>query len=243
MADPSEWAGHLSVESGPCLQVFDLFSQEISKVYGDKHRRRVAVITVMQEYIQLPQDSVRAYANCVKANWRQAGWNLQKHEEVLYNIAWAGLRNSLTNKVGPMKPACGRCDTLDEFFDKAAAFEVSHVDNMMPQQQHQQQLQQQQRQRTDSSSEGGKQGYRPFISQPADTTGGGKSGQSGTNKHCKSGGGGQSSGFPPAPWVPMEIFEIQHSTGKCLRCRSPNHKASFRPQYSRKGNPQSRTRH
>jgi len=190
MTDPSEWAGDLSVESGPCLQVFDLFSQEISKVYGDKHRRRVAVITVMQEYIQLPQESVRAYANCVKANWRQAGWNLQKHEEVLYNIAWAGLHNSLTNKVGPMKPACGRCDTLDEFFDQAAALEVSHVENMKPQQQHQQQLQQQQKQRTDSSSKGGKRGSRPFISEPADTTGGGKSGQSGTTKHGKSGGGG-----------------------------------------------------
>ena len=139
MTDPSEWAGDLSAESGPCLQDFDLFSQEIAKVYGDKDRRRVAVITLMQEYIQLPQESVRAYANRVKANWRQAGWNLQKHEEVLCDIAWAGLRNSLKNKVGPMTPACGRLDTLDEFFDKAAASEVTHVENKKPQQQQQQQ--------------------------------------------------------------------------------------------------------
>jgi len=89
----------------------------------------VVVITLMQGYIQLPQESVRAYANHLKANWRQAGWNLQKHEEVLYNIAWAGLRNSLKNKLGLMKPACGRFDTLDEFFDKAAASEVTHVTN------------------------------------------------------------------------------------------------------------------
>jgi hypothetical protein len=93
----------------------------MAKVYGDKDRRCMAVITLMQGYIQLPKESVRAYANRLKANWRQAGWNLQKHEEVLYDIAWAGLRNSLKMIVGPMTPACGRFDTLDEFFDKATA--------------------------------------------------------------------------------------------------------------------------
>jgi hypothetical protein len=72
---------------------------------------------LMQEYIQHPQESVRAYANRVNANWRQSGWNLQRHEEVLYDIAWVGLRNSLKNKVGLMMPACCRFDTLDEFFD------------------------------------------------------------------------------------------------------------------------------
>jgi len=77
--------------------------------------------------------------NRVKANWRQAGWNLEKHEEVLYDIAWAGLRNSLKNTVGPMMPACITVDTLDEFFDKAAVTEVTHVENKNPQQQQQQQ--------------------------------------------------------------------------------------------------------
>jgi len=237
MTDPSEWAGDLSAESGRCLQDFDLFSQEIAKLYGDKDQRRVAVITLMQEYIQFPQESVRAYANRVKANWRQAGWNLQKNDEVLYDIAWAGLRNSLKNKVGPMTPACGRFDTLDEFFDKAMASEVTHVENKKPQQQQQQQEQQQQKQPTESSSNSGKRGYRPSISEPANTSGGGKSGQSGTNKHCKSGGGGQSSGLPPGPWVSTEILEIRRSTCKCLRCGSPNYKASICPKYSRGGNP------
>jgi len=60
MTDPSEWAGDLSAESDPCLQVFDLVSQEMANVHGDKDRRRVAVITLMQGYIQLPQQSVRA---------------------------------------------------------------------------------------------------------------------------------------------------------------------------------------
>jgi hypothetical protein len=198
----------------------------------------VAVITLLQGYIQLPQESVRAYANRFKANWRQAGWNLQKHEEILYDIAWAGLRNSLKNKVGPMTPPCGRFVTLDEFFDKAAASEVKHVENKKPQQQQQQQQQQhQQKQPTDSSSKGGKPGYWPSISEPADTTAGSKSGQSGSNRHGKSGGGGQSSGLPPAPWISTGIVEIRRTTRKCLRCGSPNHKASFCPKYSRGGNP------
>ena len=132
----------------------------------------------MREYIQIPKGSVRANANDGKANRRQAGWNLLKHEEVLYNIAWAGLRNSLKNKVGPMTPACSRFDTLEEFLNKAAASEVTHVKNQNPQQR-QQQLQQQQQQKhpIESSSKGGKQGYRPSISEATATPGGGKSGQ------------------------------------------------------------------
>jgi hypothetical protein len=109
----------------------------------------VGVITLRQENIQLPQESVRAYANRVKANWRLAGWNLQKYEEVLYDIAWAGLHNSLKNTVEPMTPSCGRFDTLDEIVKKAAASEVTHVENKKPQQQQQQRQPQQQKQRTD----------------------------------------------------------------------------------------------
>jgi len=134
MTDPSEWAGNLFAESDPLLQDFDLFSQEMAKVYGDKDRQHLAVITLMQGYIQLPQELVRAYVNHLTANWRQAGWNLQKHEEVVYDIPWAGLRNPLKNKLGPMTPACGRFDTLDEFFAKAAASEVTHVENKKLQQ-------------------------------------------------------------------------------------------------------------
>jgi len=87
----------------------------------------------MQEYIQHAQESVRAYANHVKGNCGQAGWNQQRHEEVLYNIARAGLRNSLKDKVGPRMPAAGRFDTLDEIFDNAVASEVTHVEHNKPQ--------------------------------------------------------------------------------------------------------------
>jgi hypothetical protein len=89
----------------------------------------------MQVYIQLPPESVRVYANHFKANWRQAGWNLQKRKEVLYDIAWAGVRNSLQNKFGRMTPGCSIVDTLDRFFEKGVASEVTHVETKKPQQQ------------------------------------------------------------------------------------------------------------
>jgi len=138
MIDALEWADDVFVESNPFPQNFDHFSQEIAKVYGDKDQCRVAVFTLMQEFIRVPQESVRAYANCIKANWRQTGWNLQKHEEVLYDISWAGLCNSPMNIVRPLTPAGSRFDTLDEIFAKAAPLEVIHVKNKQPHKQPQQ---------------------------------------------------------------------------------------------------------
>ena len=151
----------------------------------------MAVITLMQEYIQLPQESVRAYANRVKANWRQARCNLQMHEDVLYDTACAGLHKSLMNTVVLMTPSHGRFHSLEEFFDKAVASEVTHVDNNNPQPQQQQEQQQRQKQLTDLSSEGGKQMYRPSISERVNTSGRGQSGQSGSNRHIISGCAGQ----------------------------------------------------
>jgi len=173
----------------------------------------------------------------VKTNWRQDGWNLQTHDEVLYNIACAGLLNSPRDKVGPMMPTCGRFDSLDYFFDIAAVPEVTHVEIKTPHQLQHQLQQEQQKQPTDSSSKGRKRRYPPFISEAADTTGYASSGQSESNRHGKSGGGGQSSGFLSAPWVSVENFHRRHSTSKCLRCESLNHKASFCPKFSQAGNP------
>jgi len=213
-------------------------SPVMGKVYGDKDRQHIAVMTPIQEYLQLPQELFRAYANHLKANQWHAGWNLQNHEDVLYDSAWAGLRNCLKNKVGPLTPTCRRLDTFDQILDKAAASEVTHVENMKPQQQQQQQPhQQQQKQPTDSSSKCGKHGCQPSISEAADNTGGGKCSQSGSNNHGKSGGRRQLSGLPPAPWDPIEIIGSRWSTGKCLRSISPNHKVSFCPKSSWGGNP------
>jgi len=54
MRDISEWPGNLPMDSDRCLQAFDLYSQEMVKVYGAKNKCRMAVIRVVQEYILLP---------------------------------------------------------------------------------------------------------------------------------------------------------------------------------------------
>jgi len=59
----------------------------MARVDGDTDRRRVALCRLMQEYIQLAQESVGAYANHVRTNWRPDGWKLQMHEETLYDVA------------------------------------------------------------------------------------------------------------------------------------------------------------
>jgi hypothetical protein len=83
----------------------------------------------MQEYQQLPNESVRVYANHLNANWRRADWNLIMHEVVLYDMAWAGLRHPLMTKFRPwISSGKDRFDSLDQLFDCAAALQFEPAD-------------------------------------------------------------------------------------------------------------------
>jgi len=76
----------------------------------------------MQQYQQLPYESVRIYANRLKTNWTRAGWSLIMHGVVLYDMARAGLRHTLKTKVRPwISSGKDRFDTLDQLFDSAVA--------------------------------------------------------------------------------------------------------------------------
>jgi hypothetical protein len=121
-----------TAEHDPWLQDIDLILPAMANVDGDQDRRRVVVITLMQGYIHCAHESFRPYATRSKANWRDACWNQQNHEEVLYKTAWGALRNSHENKVGPKMPAGARLDMFDDSFDKAATSEVIHVEHKMP---------------------------------------------------------------------------------------------------------------
>ena len=48
--DPSEWASDLREAKDPCLENFELFANELQKIYGDKDRRLNSATTAMQEY-------------------------------------------------------------------------------------------------------------------------------------------------------------------------------------------------
>jgi hypothetical protein len=117
----------------------------------------------MQEYEQLPNESVRVYANRLKANWRIAGWNLIVYEVV----PWAGLRHTLKTKVRPwISTGKDRFDTLDQLFDYAAASEFKPDDKKPGGQQQQTQSGESQR------GSDKKRKFRAFISEPAENTSG-----------------------------------------------------------------------
>jgi len=99
--DAAEWASHLREAKDLCSDDFELFANQLQKMYQDKDGHLNSAMKAMQEYQQLSNEAVRVYTNCLKANWRRAGWNLIMHEVVLYDMAWAGLRHALETKVRP----------------------------------------------------------------------------------------------------------------------------------------------
>jgi len=122
--DPAKWASDLREAKDLCLDDFELFGNELQRMYGVKDRCLNSSTKAMQEYQQLPNKAVRVYANCLKVNWSRASWNLITHELVPYDMAWAGLRPTLKMKVRPLiSSSKDRFDTLDQLFDSAAASE------------------------------------------------------------------------------------------------------------------------
>jgi hypothetical protein len=129
---PAEWASNQREAKDQCLDDFELFANELQKMYGHKDRRLNSGTKAMQGYQQLPNEAVRVYANRLKANWRRAAWNLITHEVVLYDMVWAGLRHTLKMKVRPwISSGKDRFDTLDQLFDCATASEFK-LDDKKP---------------------------------------------------------------------------------------------------------------
>jgi hypothetical protein len=234
--DPSEWASDLREAKDPCLENFELFANELQKMYGDKDRRLNSATKAMQEYQQLPNESVRIYANRLKANWRRAGWSLITHEVVLYDMAWAGLRHALKTKVRPwISSGKDRFDTLDQLFDCAAASEFKPDDKKPGGQQ------QQQRQAGESQKGGDKKrNFRPSISEPAENTSGNSNNSGGNSKSGKSNkpSGGSRANLSPAPWLSKEAYESRKANRQCTRCGSGDHKTYLCTKYGKTNPPE-----
>jgi len=235
--DPSEWASNLRAAKDLCLKNFDLFTNELQKMYGDKDRRLNSATKAMQEYQQLPNESVRIYANCLKANWRRAGWSLIMHKVVLYDMAWAGLRHALKTKVRPwISSGKDRFDTLDQLFDCAAASEFKPDDKKPGGQPHQQR-------QAGESHKGGdkKRNFRPSISEPADNTSGNSknssTGNSKSGKFNKSSRGSRAN-LSPVPWLSKEAYESQKPNRQCSRCSSGDQKTYLCTKYGKTNPPE-----
>ena len=92
-------------------------------MYGDKDRKLNAAMKCVTDCLLGANESVRFYANRIKANWRLAGWLWQQNKK-LYEIAWGGLRPRLKSKIKPLSPKNGRFDCMEELFDRAAHSQV-----------------------------------------------------------------------------------------------------------------------
>ena len=127
MTNPDERGMSLVTVSSLCLTNFDLFEAEIRRMYGDKDRQLNAAIKTTGEYQQGHADtneSARSYANRIRTNWREAGWDKVTNASILYDIAWSGLRPGIRARIRPFaSEVSGKFDSIDQLFDKAAGAE------------------------------------------------------------------------------------------------------------------------
>jgi hypothetical protein len=116
--DPSEWVSDLRDEVHTWVQDFELFTQELMKMYGDKDRGLNAAMKAMEEFQPLSNESVRVYAHRIKANWGRGGWYLVMHDVVLNDMAWLELGNAMITKVTPwITKYKDSFETLDKLLD------------------------------------------------------------------------------------------------------------------------------
>jgi len=221
MEDPIAWGQKLRISNHPAMNDFDLFEAEIRKTYGDKDREMNAAMRGYQEFYQGHHDTeegVRAYANRLRALWREAGWDQQHIQKMLYEMAWTGMRPGLRSRIAWLVD--GRFGSIDEVFDRAAAAEYQPRPGHGKAGGQQQQQQQQHRQSGQSSKKGDKKrNFRPSISEPSNND---KSGKDGGNRPK----------LPPAPWASKQLYENRVASKKCTRCGG-DHITNQSPKFSR----------
>jgi len=205
-------------------------------LYGYNASRLNSATKAMQEYQQLPNESVRIYANLLKANWRRAGWSLETHEVNLYDMAWAGLRHALRTKVRPwISSSKDRFNTLNQLLDCAAASKFK-PDDKKPRGQ-----QQQHRQAGESQKDGNKKhNFQPSISGPAENTSGNSNDSGSNSKSANSNkfSGGSWANLSPAPWLSKGAYESRKANRQCTRCGSGDHKTYLCTKYGKTHSPE-----
>jgi hypothetical protein len=219
MEDPIAWGQKLRRTNHPAMNGFDLFDAEFRKTYGDKDREMHVAMGGFQEFHQGQHDTeegVRAYANRVRALWRETGLDEQHFQKMLYEIAWTRMRPGLPSRIAPLVNR--RFGSIDERFDRAVDVQFQ------PRPGHGktggQQQQQHHRQPGESSKKGDKKRkFRPSILEPSTND---KSGKHGGNRPR----------LPPAPLASKQHSENRVASGKCTRC-GRDHITNQCPKFSR----------
>jgi len=179
MTDPVTWSHDLLANDHPCLNDLDLFIIEFGKQYGDKDRRQKSSTRAYHEMMQgyhNPDKNVRAYANRLRRNWRESGWDEEQHKIMLYDMIWAGLKPYLWPKLRPFTKTNGRFDSIDELFDRAADVETPRKSDK----------QEQSTEIGGGNQKGKKRPHQPSVST---ASGGGPGSESGSGSVSGSGSG------------------------------------------------------
>jgi hypothetical protein len=215
MTSPAEWASELVLARSDCLRDWDLFEAEIREMYGDRERRLNAAARAYAEYMQGALDSnetVKAYANRMQSNWREAGWKAgpeePKAQQMLYDLVWSGLRAGIKARIRPFAGKRGQFDTVEELFEKAHEVEVKPSrDRRAPQP-----ASTAEKHGNSGGTSGGKDKKRPYAGR--DTA---PAPQPSSSRDTPNRQGGRSR-LPPAPWVDQPTWENRKDRGLCTRC-------------------------
>jgi hypothetical protein len=217
MTSPAEWASELVLARSDCLRDWDLFEAEIREMYGNRERRLNAAARAYAEYMQGALDSnetVKAYANRMQSNWREAGWKAgpeePKAQQMLYDLVWSGLRAGIKARIRPFAGKRGQFDTVEELFEKAHEVEVKPSrDRRAPQP-----ASTAEKHGNSGGTSGGKDKKRPYAGRdtaPAPAP------QPSSSRDTPNRQGGRSR-LPPAPWVDQPTWENRKDRGLCTRC-------------------------
>ena len=96
-------------------------------MYSEKDRKLNAGTRLYLEFREDCHDSdesVQAYANQVRHNWREAGAVEQQQTLSCYHMICVGLKHKLHPKVKPCTNEDGMLNSIDELFPRAADVEA-----------------------------------------------------------------------------------------------------------------------
>lgn len=217
--DPLTFGQELRLSSHPCLHDFELFAAEMTRFFGSKERRWEALGRLIKEVEQGADEPVRIWAQRITANWREAGWKdtgvADDRADILYDLAWLGLRPYLRARIYPLVDETGRFSSVEELFDKAAAAEPSKIST--PSSSNNKHSQD----RGKSTDKQHLEVRRPASHQQHQQRS--RSEPRKDSSSSKSSNSAHSAAKPSAPWIPMELFKSRIAEGKCVRCGRAGH--------------------
>jgi len=160
MTDPVTCGHDLLADHYLCLQDLDLFITELLKPYGDEDRRVNSTTRAHHEIMQgyhNPDENVRTYANRLRRNWSESGWDEEHQKTMLSDMIGAGLKPYLWPELRPYTKTNGRFNSINELFDRLADVETPRKSDM----------QQQSTEIGGGNQKGKKRRHQPSVSTPS----------------------------------------------------------------------------